>query len=115
MAHKYAFERWATPVPNGKVVDHKYVSQGCVRNCVNPAHLRLATHSENSINFKGVKKSNSSGHRNVSWVPTHSRWLVKLVKQGKSIHGGVYPLYELHVAAYKARKMREEHFDIPTS
>ena len=44
-AHRYAYSREYGAVPEGLVVDHK-----CrVRSCVNPAHLRAVTNSENTL------------------------------------------------------------------
>ncbi len=44
-AHRYAWELHNGPIPEGMLLDHV-----CrVRRCVNPAHLRLATHRQNSI------------------------------------------------------------------
>lgn len=42
-AHRWAYEQFVGPVPEGLVLDHL-----CrVRNCVNPAHLEPVTHQEN--------------------------------------------------------------------
>jgi len=43
LAHRWAWEHWRGPIPDGMVVDHV-----CnVRNCVNIMHLELVTPSEN--------------------------------------------------------------------
>ena len=42
-AHRYSFEHYVGPIPDGLVLDHL-----CrVTNCVNPAHLEPVTHAEN--------------------------------------------------------------------
>src|SRR5699024_11195410 len=46
-AHRYAWEREHGPIPDGREVDHKCWE----RSCVNVAHLRLATHAENTWNL----------------------------------------------------------------
>jgi hypothetical protein len=46
LAHRAAYEMAFGPIPDGVLIDHI-----ChVRSCVNPAHLRLATASENNQN-----------------------------------------------------------------
>lgn len=43
--HRYAYERTKGHIPEGLQIDHV-----CnVRNCLNPAHLRLATPRENTL------------------------------------------------------------------
>ncbi len=45
LAHRWAYEHFAGPIPEGLQVDHL-----CrVRNCVNPAHLEAVTASENTV------------------------------------------------------------------
>lgn len=44
-AHRVVWEYFYGPIPVGKVVDH----QCRTRNCVNPAHLRLASWRQNAI------------------------------------------------------------------
>lgn len=102
LAHRYSYEKFRGSIPEGHVIDHKCNN----RKCVNPDHLETATYSQNSDNFRGVKKSNTSGHRNVSWAKNLDKWLVTATTNGKRKHLGVYPLYELHRAAYYARAYR---------
>lgn len=63
-AHRYAFERWVGPIPDGFTIDHL-----CrVRNCVNPAHLEAVPHRENLMRGNTVvaacaaKTHCSAGH-----------------------------------------------------
>jgi HNH endonuclease len=43
-AHRYAYELFSGPIPDGLELDHV-----CrVRSCVNPAHLEACTHRENT-------------------------------------------------------------------
>lgn len=62
-AHKYAWERVNGPVPDGMMVDHRY---HCDTACVEPTHLRAATHGENQRNRSGAPKQSILGVRNVS-------------------------------------------------
>lgn len=103
-AHKVSYEYYVGKVPDGMQLDHKYVSQGCPRHCVNPEHLQVVTQQQNLENISTVK--GRSTHRGVLWRGNAKRWIVVVVKEGKRSYGGSYPLYETHVAAYYARKLR---------
>ena len=50
LAHRWAFEEWRGPVPEGLECDHLCRN----RACVNPGHIELVTHTEN------VRRSNST-------------------------------------------------------
>lgn len=56
-AHRVALELSGILIPDGKVADHK-----CrVRNCVNPAHLRVVTQRQNSLeNSNGATARNAA-------------------------------------------------------
>lgn len=46
-AHRFAYELWVGPIPDGMEIDH-VASRGCTSKlCVNPAHLEPVTHAEN--------------------------------------------------------------------
>ncbi len=51
LAHRFAYELLVGPIPVGLTVDHK-----CrIRDCVNPDHLRLLTHTENSADGNSAR------------------------------------------------------------
>ena len=60
-AHRWAFERFVGPIPEGLVIDHK-----CrVRNCVNPDHLEPVTNRENVVrgnSARPVRAECNKGH-----------------------------------------------------
>jgi len=43
-AHRFAYERWVGPIPDGRVIDHLCRNPGCV----NPDHLEAVTVDENT-------------------------------------------------------------------
>lgn len=43
LAHRYSYEKWVGPIPEGHDLDHR---PECPKNCVNPAHLTPRTRSE---------------------------------------------------------------------
>lgn len=88
-AHRYAWERFNGPIPDGLVIDH------ACRNtvCVNVDHLRLATQSENTRNLSGAKANNKhSGARNVGRMG--NRWRVRITKDGTTHAFGCYDTLE---------------------
>lgn len=52
-AHRWAYERWVGPIPEGLVIDHLCQNQ----RCVNPAHLEAITQGENVL-----RAPSGSGH-----------------------------------------------------
>lgn len=105
-AHRYAYYTEHGEIESGLLVDHM-----ChVRACCNVAHLRAVTNKQNLENRTSLESSNTSGHRNVYWYKRLNNWWVQLINNGKSVPGGYYPKYELHVAAYHARLLRDRVF-----
>lgn len=98
-AHRLAWADANGPIPPGMHIDHV-----ChVRNCVNPAHLRLATPKQNQENRLGGR--GVSGVRNVYWHEPTGQWRVKLRHNYRTIHGGLYDTIE--EADQAARALRD--------
>lgn len=58
LAHRWLYERWVGPIPEGLELDHL-----CRRPaCVNPDHLEAVTHQENVA--RGLAGTNSANNAN---------------------------------------------------
>lgn len=88
-AHRVAWERVNGPVPDGHEVDH------ICRNtsCVNPVHLRVATHKQNTEN-RGAYRNSKSGIRGVSWNKARGKWQVTIRHNYKKYYGGLFESIE---------------------
>lgn len=70
LAHRFAYELVIGPIPKGRKLDHKYT---CLKTCVNPDHLRIATNKQNAENLSGAHFDSISGIRGVS-PARNGRW-----------------------------------------
>ncbi len=85
LAHRFAYELFNNPIPEGMQVDHT-----ChVRRCVNPFHLRLVTPRQNSQNRSGAQRNSKSGVRGVSQTSS-GRWLARVGYEGRTVHVGYF-------------------------
>ncbi|QIS38651.1 HNH endonuclease [Clavibacter capsici] len=71
VAHRVAYGWVYGPIPDGAEVDHMCFNRGCV----NPAHLRLLTHSLNGQNRAAANSNSKSGVRGVYWVEDRHGWM----------------------------------------
>lgn len=55
-AHRWSFEHFVGPIPDGHTVDH--LCQ--VQRCVNPAHLEAVTQAENNRRSRAAQRMKSS-------------------------------------------------------
>ncbi len=65
LAHRASYEHFVGPIPNGLEIDHLCRN----RACVNPAHMEVVTHRENTLRGATVTAANARkthcnrGHR----------------------------------------------------
>ena len=110
LAHRLAWKMIVgDPVPT--LLDHT-----ChVRNCVNPAHLRPATVKQNNENL-GMRATNTSGVRGVSWHRRGKKWRAQVCHHGKTIHLGLFvDLLEAEAAVIAKRLELFTHNDYDRS
>ena len=55
-----------------------------------PENLRLATQSQNTINFKGGRKDNFSGCRGISWKERNKKWQAQICHKGVNKYLGLF-------------------------
>lgn len=103
-AHRVAWELYRGPIPEGMHVDHM-----CHRHdCVNVAHLRLATVPQNAENYSGGPRPHNqrSRHRGVCWDKTNKKWKVTVRHHGRQYSGGYFALEHEDAAGEAARQLR---------
>lgn len=84
------------PIPKGMEVHHKCFN----RKCMNPTHLELLTHLENS-RIRSKKTKSSSGERCIYLVagePTRYRVILREFGSGKWIYGGIHDTLDKAIA-----------------
>ena len=101
-AHRWAYEHYVGPIPDGLLVDH------ICRNtaCVNPAHLRLADRSLNAQNVSGPPSSNKSGERGVFWEAPKRKWITYASINGRRVYGQRFDDYD--EAVVHVRELRNQ-------
>lgn len=86
MAYRFAYELIVAPIPDGASMDHLCHNP----TCVNPEHLRTATHQQNMWNRKGAHRNSKSGVRGVYWDSRSKRWRGQVIHKGLKIHVGYF-------------------------
>ena len=97
-AHRFAYEMVHGPIPSGMMVDH--ICHNTL--CVNPAHLRLATHKQNGEHRKDADADSKSGVRGVTWNPAFKVWQARVGHNNRVINVGSYQTLVEAEAAVKA-------------
>lgn len=104
VAHRYAYTLYV-----GKIDANLYVDHLCRnRACVNPDHLRLATHKQNQENLPLARKGSTTGLRGVTYHKASGKYRVRVTSNKVTISAGLYNTPE---EAYEvSKKVREKHF-----
>lgn len=84
-AHRISFQLANPNIDiDGLCIDHL-----ChVTACVNPAHLRVATHKQNQENRAGAQCNSTSGVRGIRWDSSRNKWLARVKHNGRTINVG---------------------------
>jgi hypothetical protein len=108
-AHRVSYEMAFGPIPDGMEIDHTCHERGCV----NPNHLRLATHKQNSENRAGARADNRTGIRGVHWHSQTRRYRATVYHNKRSFHGGSFlTAEEAEAAVIALRKELFTHNDL---
>jgi hypothetical protein len=94
--HILAWEAVNGPIPAGLELDHICRN----RLCFNPAHLRLATRSQNAAYAPKRRGGYRSCFKGVEWRSRPPPWRARLRSGGKLIYLGCFPTEEAAARAY---------------
>ena len=98
IAHQVAWE-----IVNGSIPDRMELDHRCGnRACVNPAHLRPTTRSQNMQHRIGNQCNNTSGVRGVYWDKRANAWGARAILNGRYYWGGRHSTIEAADAAARA-------------
>lgn len=99
-AHRFSYELLVGPIPKDLELDHRHT---CLKHCVNPEHLRLATSKQNAENR--VRFHSKSGLRGVYWDKRRNRWFGLVIHNSKRIHTGYFRTVKEADAAVVAKRL----------
>ena len=109
IAHRFAWEELRGPIPDGALLDHICHN----RLCVNPQHLRIATHKQNVENMGVLRADNTSGVRGVHRHSSGRYWVTRVEHFGKVYSAGLFrDLSAAEAAVVKLRNKLYTHNDL---
>lgn len=109
-AHRFSWQLANGPIPASLEVDHRTT---CVKRCVRPSHLRLATHKQNGENHAGAYRNSVSRVRGVSFHKRAKKWVVQVHHHGENNYGGLFvDIEEAEKAAIALRRKLFTHSDM---
>lgn len=106
-AHRWSYEHFVGPIPEGMFIDHMCHNP----SCVNPAHLRIATPSQNTRNQRAEGRKSRTGHIGVAPSRSGKGYIAHITVNDKQEQLGRFNT--IAEAAKVAREERICRFDIP--
>lgn len=107
LAHRISYLALVGPI-SGINLDHKCRN----RRCVNPTHLRPATHKQNGEN-RGLNRNNTSGARGVFWSKQRNRWKGQVVHNGNPVYVGMFKnIKDAEIAVISKRNQLYTHNEL---
>ena len=108
-AHRYAWELVNGPIPEGAVIDHRCLNEGCV----NPDHLRPSTIKQNNENRRGAMRHSRTGVRGVTWREDMGKFVANVRHHKVRYYLGTFAtLAEADVAAIAKRNELFTHNEL---
>lgn len=100
-SHRFSFELANGTIPDGVEIDHTCHNPACV----NPGHLRLATHKQNCENRSGPDRDNKTGVRGVYYNKDTGRWVANVKHNQRLIYCGAFDTVAEAESAAVAKRM----------
>lgn len=109
LAHRVSWIIANGAVPDGLLLDHTCHTPACV----NPSHLRFATHKQNHENLTGAYRNSRSGVRGVVWIARLGKWSAEVRSNGERHYLGLFEdLAAADLAVSAARRRLFTHSDM---
>lgn len=86
LAHRYSYELHKGPIGKGMSIDHLCHTP----SCVNPSHLREATHQQNMWNRRGARVDSKTSVRGVHFRPETNKYYAEFVYKKKRHYVGTF-------------------------
>lgn len=101
MAHRISYQMSQGVIPAGMQIDHICHTP----RCVNPNHLRLATHKQQRENLAGAMRNSKSGVLGVVWLPQIKKWKATVNHDRQRYHLGCFATLEAARDAVVAKRL----------